>query len=43
MTAKSRPIALRIIFEEGLEARFERHRWNHELLRAGLQKIKQGG
>ena len=31
--------ALRIIFEEGLEARFERHRRNHELLRAGLQEL----
>ena len=31
--------ALRIIFEEGLEARFERHRRNHELLRAGLEEL----
>jgi len=28
--------ALRLIHEEGLEARFERHRHNHELLRDGL-------
>ena len=31
--------ALRLIFEEGLEARFERHRLNHELLRDGLEAI----
>ena len=31
--------ALRIIFEEGLEARFERHRRNHELLRDGLEEL----
>ena len=31
--------ALRIIFEEGLEARFERHRRNHKLLRAGLEEL----
>ena len=31
--------ALRLIFEEGLEARFERHRRNHELLRNGLEKM----
>ena len=31
--------ALRIILEEGLEARFERHRRNHELLREGLEKL----
>ena len=31
--------ALRIIFEEGLEARFERHRRNHELLRDGLEAM----
>ena len=31
--------ALRIIFEEGLEARFERHRRNHELLRSGLEEM----
>lgn len=28
--------SLRIVVEEGLEARFDRHRANHELLRAGL-------
>jgi alanine-glyoxylate transaminase/serine-glyoxylate transaminase/serine-pyruvate transaminase len=31
--------ALRIIFEEGLEKRFERHKRNHELLRAGLEEL----
>jgi alanine-glyoxylate transaminase/serine-glyoxylate transaminase/serine-pyruvate transaminase len=31
--------ALRIVLEEGLEARFERHRRNHELLRAGLEAL----
>lgn len=31
--------ALRLIMEEGLEARFERHRKNHELLRDGLQAM----
>lgn len=31
--------ALRLIFEEGLEARFERHRCNHELLRDGLEAM----
>ncbi len=31
--------ALRIIFEEGLEARFERHRRNHELLRDGMEEL----
>ncbi|MHC4571833.1 MAG: pyridoxal-phosphate-dependent aminotransferase family protein [Planctomycetota bacterium] len=31
--------ALRLIFEEGLEARFERHRRNHELLRDGLEEM----
>ncbi|MCG3197006.1 MAG: (S)-ureidoglycine--glyoxylate transaminase [bacterium] len=31
--------ALRIILEEGLEARFERHRRAHELLRAGLEAM----
>jgi len=31
--------ALRMIFEEGLEARFERHRSNHELLRDGLEEL----
>ena len=31
--------ALRIILAEGLEARFERHRRNHELLRAGLEEL----
>ena len=31
--------ALRLIFEEGLKARFERHRLNHELLREGLEKL----
>lgn len=29
--------ALRIVLEEGLEARFARHRRNHELLRRGLE------
>ena len=31
--------ALRLIFEEGLEVRFERHRRNHELLRNGLETL----
>ena len=31
--------ALRIILEEGLEARFNRHRKNHELLRDGLEEL----
>ncbi len=31
--------ALSLIFEEGLEARFERHRRNHELLRQGLEEL----
>jgi alanine-glyoxylate transaminase/serine-glyoxylate transaminase/serine-pyruvate transaminase len=31
--------ALRLIFEEGLEARFERHRRNHALLRDGLEEL----
>lgn len=31
--------ALRIILEEGLEARFARHRRNHELLRDGLLEL----
>ena len=31
--------ALAIVLEEGLEARFERHREMHELLRAGLEKL----
>ena len=31
--------ALRIVLEEGLEARFERHRRNHELLRDGLEEL----
>lgn len=31
--------ALRIVLEEGLEARFERHRRNHDLLRAGLEAL----
>ena len=31
--------ALRLIFEEGLEARFERHRLNHQALLAGLQAM----
>jgi alanine-glyoxylate transaminase/serine-glyoxylate transaminase/serine-pyruvate transaminase len=31
--------ALSLIFEEGLEARFERHRRNHELLREGLEEL----
>jgi len=31
--------ALRIIFAEGLEARFERHRRNHQLLRDGLEEM----
>ena len=31
--------ALRLIFEEGLEARFARHRRNHEFLRDGLEEM----
>lgn len=31
--------ALRDVLEEGLEARFERHQRNHELLRDGLEKL----
>jgi alanine-glyoxylate transaminase/serine-glyoxylate transaminase/serine-pyruvate transaminase len=31
--------ALRLIFEEGLEERFARHRRNHELLRDGLEEL----
>lgn len=31
--------ALRIVLAEGLEARFERHRKNHELLRDGLEDL----
>jgi len=31
--------ALNIVFEEGLDARFARHRAMHELLRAGLKKL----
>ncbi len=31
--------ALRLIFEEGLDARFERHRRNHQLLRDGLEEL----
>ena len=31
--------ALRLIFEEGLKARFERHRGNHEMLRDGLEEM----
>lgn len=31
--------ALRIVLEEGLEARFARHRRNHELLRTGLEDM----
>ncbi len=31
--------ALRMIFEEGLETRFKRHRRNHELLREGLEEL----
>ena len=31
--------ALRLVLEEGLEARFERHRENHALLKAGLQEL----
>ena len=30
---------LNLIFEEGLEARFQRHRLNHELLRDGLEAM----
>ncbi|MAT13823.1 MAG: alanine--glyoxylate aminotransferase [Planctomyces sp.] len=31
--------ALRIVLQEGLEARFERHQLNHEALKAGLKAI----
>lgn len=31
--------SLKIVVEEGLEARFARHRANHELLKAGLAKL----
>jgi alanine-glyoxylate transaminase / serine-glyoxylate transaminase / serine-pyruvate transaminase len=31
--------ALRMVLEEGLEARFARHKHNHELLRDGLEKM----
>jgi alanine-glyoxylate transaminase/serine-glyoxylate transaminase/serine-pyruvate transaminase len=31
--------AIRIVLEEGLDARFARHRENHELLRAGLREL----
>jgi alanine-glyoxylate transaminase/serine-glyoxylate transaminase/serine-pyruvate transaminase len=31
--------SLRIVLEEGLDARFARHRANHELLRDGLQEL----
>lgn len=31
--------ALRLVLEEGLEARFERHRKNHEVLRSGLEEL----
>ena len=31
--------ALRLVLEEGLEARFARHRRNHELLRDGLEEL----
>ncbi len=31
--------ALRLIFEEGLDARFERHLRNHQLLRDGLEEL----
>jgi len=31
--------ALRLVLEEGLEARFERHRKSHELLRDGLEAL----
>ncbi len=31
--------ALRLVLEEGLEARFERHRQSHELLKAGLVEL----
>ncbi len=31
--------ALRMVFEEGLDERFERHRRNHELLRVGLEEL----
>jgi len=34
--------ALRLVLEEGLEARFERHRRNHELLRDGLEELGFG-
>lgn len=31
--------ALRLVLAEGLDTRFERHRRNHELLRAGLEEL----
>ncbi|MCH7872411.1 MAG: alanine--glyoxylate aminotransferase family protein [Planctomycetes bacterium] len=31
--------ALRIVLEEGLQARFERHRQTHELLKVGLEEL----
>lgn len=31
--------ALRVVLEEGLEARFERHKKNHELLKSGLDDL----
>jgi len=31
--------ALRLVLEEGLEARWQRHQQNHELLKAGLQEM----
>ena len=31
--------ALRLVFEEGLEARFARHRRTHELLREGMEEL----
>jgi alanine-glyoxylate transaminase/serine-glyoxylate transaminase/serine-pyruvate transaminase len=34
--------ALRVILEEGLEARFERHRANHLALAAGLKALEIG-
>jgi alanine-glyoxylate transaminase/serine-glyoxylate transaminase/serine-pyruvate transaminase len=34
--------ALRLLFEEGLEARWERHRRNHEALKAGLAALGIG-
>jgi len=34
--------ALRLVLEEGLEERFDRHRRNHELLRKGLEELGFG-